>query len=133
MKQQIILWISSIVLTFLTGYFYSVTRDDFPVTGTIGIEGKKVSYYLPKVYYGKDTMKIVLRSDYPIAKTDAVIEYKVNGIERGSRKGIGEGNTITFIVDSLKSNDIVLHKIKLYFSKTSRDRNDEKNQKRIRS
>ena len=41
MKNQIILLLSALVITFLTGYIESVTDADFPITGTFGINGKK--------------------------------------------------------------------------------------------
>ena len=50
MKQSIILWISAILITFLFGYFNSVTNNDFPISGTIGIDGQKVTYKFEKVY-----------------------------------------------------------------------------------
>lgn len=50
MKQNIILWTSAILITFLFGYFNSVTNNDFPISGTIGIDGQKVTYKFEKVY-----------------------------------------------------------------------------------
>ncbi len=50
MKQSIILWTSAIIITFLFGYFNSITNNNFPITGTIGIDGKKVTYKFEKIY-----------------------------------------------------------------------------------
>jgi hypothetical protein len=43
MKNEIILWLSSLIIVFIIGYIKNVTDKDYPVTGTFGIEGKKVS------------------------------------------------------------------------------------------
>jgi hypothetical protein len=63
MKQQIILWISAITLTFLIGYTKNVTDKNYPVTGIFGIDGQKVSYKLDKVHYGKEPYKLIVLSE----------------------------------------------------------------------
>jgi len=63
MKNEIILWLSSIVIVFLIGYVKNVTDKDYPITGTFGIEGKKVSYKLDKVSYNKSSYKNIIISD----------------------------------------------------------------------
>ena len=63
MKNEIILWISSIIVVFLIGYFKNVTNADYPFTSTFGIEGKKVSYKLDRVCYDKHSFKNFILSD----------------------------------------------------------------------
>ena len=63
MKNEIILWLCSIVLVFLIGYFKNVTDSNYPVTGTFGIEGKKVSYKLDRVAYEKSSYKNYILTD----------------------------------------------------------------------
>jgi len=63
MKNEIILWLSSILLVFLIGYIKNVTDKDYPITGTFGIEGKKVSYKLDKVSFDKTSYKNIIISD----------------------------------------------------------------------
>lgn len=63
MKNEIILWLSSLIIVFLIGYTKNVTSTDYPVTGTFGIEGKKVSYKLDKVSYDKTAYKNIIISD----------------------------------------------------------------------
>jgi hypothetical protein len=63
MKNQIILWLSSIIIVFLIGYFKNVTSKDYPITGTFGIEGKKVSYKLDRVSFDKTSYKNIIISD----------------------------------------------------------------------
>lgn len=59
----IILWIASIIITFLIGYALNILSKDYPVSGTIGIEGQKVSYRFEKVHYGLENVNVLIRSD----------------------------------------------------------------------
>jgi len=63
MKNEIILWFSSILIVFLIGYIKNVTNKDYPITNTFGIEGRKVSYKLDKISYDKSIYKNILISD----------------------------------------------------------------------
>ena len=63
MKNQIILWLSSLIIVFLIGYVKNVTSKDYPITGTFGIEGKKVSYKLDRVSFDKTSYKNIIISD----------------------------------------------------------------------
>jgi hypothetical protein len=63
MKNQIILWFSSLIIVFLIGYVKNVTGKEYPITGTFGIEGKKVSYKLDKVAFDKEYYKNIIVSD----------------------------------------------------------------------
>ncbi len=63
MKNQIILWISSLLILFVIGYIKNITDKNYPVTGTFGIEGYKVSYKLDKVSYDKAAYKNIILSD----------------------------------------------------------------------
>lgn len=62
-KQIIILWIASVVIVFLAVYISNITDKDYPITSTIGIEGKKVSYRFEKTHYGHDDYLIIIRTD----------------------------------------------------------------------
>ena len=90
MKNEIILWLSSIVIVFLIGYVKNVTDKDYPITGTFGIEGKKVSYKLDKVSYDKSYYKNIIISDIKGLKgkliwiqDDVQNESVFNEIDRG--------------------------------------------------
>lgn len=75
MKQQLILWISSIILTFIIGYTKNVTDTNYPVTGTFGIDGQKVSYKLDKVHHGKEPYKLIILTELDELKGRCVWEY----------------------------------------------------------
>ncbi len=62
-KEKLILWIASFILTFLVVYSNNLFDKNYPITGTFGIEGKKVSYRFEKVHYGYDSTKTIIRTD----------------------------------------------------------------------
>ncbi|NWG28493.1 MAG: hypothetical protein HXY48_08165 [Ignavibacteriaceae bacterium] len=80
MKNEIILWISSLILVFLIGYIKSITDKDYPITGTFGIEGKKVSYKLDKISFDKDYYKNIIISD--IQKLNGKMIWIINNEQR---------------------------------------------------
>lgn len=63
MHRTIILWLAAAIITFLVGYIYNITDKTYPVSGTIGVEGRKVSYMLEKIHYGFDPYLVILRTD----------------------------------------------------------------------
>jgi hypothetical protein len=90
MKNQIILWISSIIIVIIIGYVKSITDKDFPVTGTFGIEGKKVSYKLDKASFDKTAYKNIILSDVEGLKGKLIwtedsqkLETKYQKIDKG--------------------------------------------------
>jgi hypothetical protein len=68
MKQTIILWLSALFITLLAGYTNNVTSPEFPVSGTIGINGKKVTYYFDKVLRDSSNYKVLIRTDIDSVK-----------------------------------------------------------------
>lgn len=62
-KNELILWLASFIITFLSIYIFNLLDKNYPITGTFGIEGEKVSYRFEKVHYGKDDFSVVIRSD----------------------------------------------------------------------
>lgn len=62
-KNNIILWIGSFIISFLAIYFSNLFSDEYPVSGTIGIEGKKVTYMFERVHYGKERVNTSIRTD----------------------------------------------------------------------
>lgn len=65
MHRTIILWLAAFIITFLVGYIYNISDINYPVTGTIGVEGQKVSYMFEKIHYGSDPYRIIIRTDKP--------------------------------------------------------------------
>lgn len=63
MKNNIILWLGTFIITFLAGYMHSVTGPNYPVSGTIGITGQKVTFKFDKIYRGYDSYIVFILSD----------------------------------------------------------------------
>jgi hypothetical protein len=63
MKKNIILWLGAIIITFLSGYLHNVTGPDYPVSGSIGVDGKQVTFKFDKTYRGNDGYDVFIRSD----------------------------------------------------------------------
>jgi hypothetical protein len=63
MKKNIILWLGAIIITFLSGYMRNVTGQDYPVSGTIGVKGKMITFKFDKIYLGNDGYNVLIRSD----------------------------------------------------------------------
>ncbi|RPI64703.1 MAG: hypothetical protein EHM44_02810 [Ignavibacteriales bacterium] len=62
-KNNIILWIAAFVITFLTIYLSNLLDSDYPLSGTFGIDGKKISYRFEKSHYGNDDFNTIIRTD----------------------------------------------------------------------
>jgi hypothetical protein len=68
MKQIIILWSGAFLITFLSVYFENILSPYYPTTGSIGINGQKVSYKFDKVFRGKENYTVMIRTDLPDLK-----------------------------------------------------------------
>src|ERR1035437_10180706 len=68
MKKNIILWLGAIIITFLSGYLRNVIGPDYPVSGTIGFEGKMVTFKFDKIYRGNNSYNVFIRSDVKAVK-----------------------------------------------------------------
>jgi len=88
MKHSLILWSSALFLTFITSYIQRGTSEYYPLTGTIGIDEKKVSYRFEKIYNDKNDFSFIIRTDNP--DINAVVKWKkvypsnpnLSGVER---------------------------------------------------
>ena len=90
MKNEFILWFCSIILVFLIGYIKNITDKDYPITGTFGIEGKKVSYKLDKISYDKKMYKNIIISD--ISGIQGKLIWVKDGMQHvASYKDVGKG------------------------------------------
>jgi hypothetical protein len=63
MKQTLILWTSAAIITFLAGFMQNRTSPGYPASGTIGIDGQKVSYLLKKVHRDNNDYVLMIRTD----------------------------------------------------------------------
>jgi hypothetical protein len=79
MKQQLILWLSSIILTFFIGYTRNLTDEHYPVTGAFGINGQKVSYKLDRIHYGEKPHRLIILTGLKNIKGEFL--YKADATE----------------------------------------------------
>lgn len=63
MTKSLILWIAAALITFLIGFIQNRTSSTYPTSGTIGIEGEKVSYHFKKIHRDSSDYSIMIRSD----------------------------------------------------------------------
>jgi hypothetical protein len=63
MNKKIILWVAAIVITFLAAFLHQRTGPYYPVSGSIGIEGERLTYMFQKVHYGEEPFRIMMRTD----------------------------------------------------------------------
>lgn len=64
MKQAIILWIASIVITFLSGFMHSINSPEYPISSSFDVSLKKqVSYKLDRVYRSDKDYPLMISSD----------------------------------------------------------------------
>ena len=63
MKQNLILWIASGIIIFISAYFKTVTSDYYPLSGSFGIEGEKITFKFDKLFRGEGDYKLIIRTD----------------------------------------------------------------------
>lgn len=73
-KQTLILWFSALMITYLLGYFNSVLDPNFPISGTIGINGEKVTYKFDKITDNSKDFDVFIRTDIP--NLNGFVEFK---------------------------------------------------------
>ena len=89
-KNNIVLWIASFVITFLTIYLSNLFNKNYPVTGTFGIDGKKVSYRFEKIHYGKEDFGVVIRTDVDDVSGNLLWKNKSDKIWSSSELNISD-------------------------------------------
>lgn len=78
-KKSFILWFSSFILLFLINYFKAVSSINYPTSGTISIDGEKITFKFDKEGFGQ-TKEILIRTDLKDLRVFCLIE-KVNSID----------------------------------------------------
>lgn len=116
MKNQIILWLCSIIAVFLIGYVKNVTSEYYPVTGTFGIEGYKVSYKLDKETFDQTSYKNIVISDIKELK-GKIIWYKEDVLYESTFQEIDKG--LECEIPSLKPRENVTYKLILNYKKST--------------
>lgn len=71
--QKLILWLGAILIVFLSGYLRSVTSPNFPLSGTTGMDAKKITYLFEKRAHVTDTLHVKLRTDLTNLRGDVIV------------------------------------------------------------
>lgn len=77
MKEQLILWTGAIVITFLIAYMGNVNGKYYPMSGTIGVNGEKITFKFDRIYRSNNDYTILLRKD--VKNASAFIIWKKEG------------------------------------------------------
>jgi hypothetical protein len=110
MKQNIILWLGTFVILFLAGYLNNVTSKDYPVTGTIGINGQKVSYNFAKAYYTNQPYKVSIRSD--AKPVEGILSWRLKGEKNWNKIKMTQAGDIIFgSLPAFRINSVVEYRI----------------------
>jgi hypothetical protein len=113
MKKTLILWLGALLITFLAGYIESGTSEYYPVTGTIGINGKKVSYKFDKIFSGKDNYRLIIRTDNPDV-TGIVKWKKENESEWNKAELIKEEKALLAEIPKQESGEKIIYFAELF-------------------
>ncbi len=90
-----------------------IASADYPVTGTIGIEGEKVSYRFEKVYYGNDDYIFSVRSD--LKELTGKYFYKLQDDSIWiSRELVKDNFLLTGILPKQKPETVLYYYVELY-------------------
>jgi len=113
MKQTLILWLSAFLITILSGYLENLLSPYYPITGTIGINGKKVSYKFDKIFRGNENFPVLIRTDLSELKGILWWQNISNKSERNSIQ-MKAGKEILYAeIPKQPAKDIVKYEIEL--------------------
>ena len=125
MKQAIILWIGSFVVIFLTGYLQRLTSPEYPISATIGIEGKRITYSMNRIYMGDKNYNFTINSE--ISNIEGILQWKkISDTEWNQNKKNTQNGILNFEIPKQKPFTKILYRIKLisnnkpYFIPTER-------------
>lgn len=112
-KEIIILWLASFVIVFLAVYISNLIDKDYPITSTIGIEGKKVSYRFEKTHYGKDDYKIIIRTD--VDELNGKLFWRIESDTVWNSTKLNKANLILYgNISALKPEHTLIYYVELY-------------------
>jgi hypothetical protein len=109
MNKKLILWIAAAIITFLASFLHQRIGPYYPVSGSIGIEGKKVTYFFEKVHYGKDDLIFRIRKDLAGLKGNLIIK-KVQQDAWEEIPFSDQGNYLAASFQPLNSGNIIEYK-----------------------
>lgn len=113
MKRLLILWGGALLLTFLAGYIQSGTSEYYPVTGTIGIDTKKVTYKFDKIYNSKGDYKFIIRTDAPTV--EGIVKWKKQNSNKWDTINLNKNENVLYAeIPRQNAGDIIIYYAKLF-------------------
>jgi hypothetical protein len=76
MNKKLILWTAAVIITFLTAFVHQRLSPYYPLSGSIAVDGERVTYLFNKIQYGKDTMQVLIRKDIDGLKGNLFWKYE---------------------------------------------------------
>jgi len=77
MKKVLLLWIGTFFIINVIGFLQVSTDPNYPVTGTLSIENKKVTFRFERIVRTDTAHTVIVRSDNH--NVDAALHYRVEG------------------------------------------------------
>jgi hypothetical protein len=114
MKQSIILWTGAFVISFLFGFTSRLISPEYPVTGSFGINMKKVIYKFEKVYRGDDDYKIVLGTEVDSLNGSILWRIKDGDSQWNVAPMKFSGNTLTGEIPHQSPSTFVDYRVKVW-------------------
>ena len=114
MKQSLILWTGAFVISFLFGFANRLISPEYPVTGSFGINMKKVIYKFEKVYRGNDDYKIVLGTEVDSLNGNIMWRIKDSNSGWNIVPMKFSGNTLTGDIPHQSPSTLIEYKVKVW-------------------
>ncbi len=115
MKQQIILWLAAIAITYIFGYLNRITSDEYPATGTVKYNTNKVSYMFDRVYRGDENYKFQIFSKLKDLK--GKLQYKKTDEKDWKETPLQHSDNIYFgYLPKQKSGDKLYYRAELEYN-----------------
>jgi len=114
MKQSLILWTGAFVISFLFGFASRLISPEYPVTGSFGINMKKVIYKFEKVYRGDDNYKIVIGTEVDSLNGNILWRLKVSNSGWNVEPMKFSGNSLTGVIPHQSPSTLVEYRIKVW-------------------
>jgi hypothetical protein len=115
MNKKLILWISAVIITFLAVFVHQRLSPYYPQSGSFGIEGEKVTYAFPKLHRGRDSLKIMIRTDLDDVSGN-VLWKKKNEAEWNRHIFTDRGNFLTASIPYFEPGEKIFYKTQLFYN-----------------
>lgn len=114
MKQSLILWTGAFIISFLFGFANRLISPEYPVTGSFGINMKKVIYKFEKVYRGNDNYIITVGTEADSLNGSVLWRLKESGSGWNTAPMKFSGNVLTGAIPRQPPSTLVEYRVKIW-------------------